>query len=678
MIWAIAAALAGPVTDVDLARQALADAAWRRVPVPDLLGATDRTEEAVELARVQALGRLRDPAALAPLLERKGHGSEAVRAEVAFALGLTPGSASAVRRWLGETAVEPTLEGRLLAEHGVRWRLVEALGRVGEATDVPRLVAMLEEGWPYDDAAARALLRLHRREVDVRAARPPLIAALRTDDARTTESVAQTLVRVGLTGLPATQLDAVVEHARTAPSGMARGSLVKALVLGLPDDSPHRETLQTWAAWDVPLVRALAIEADTTWRLARPGSAVVVLSPGPPGLDELLTHEDPWLRLAAIDTLGWRARTPSIDDWMARTTPSDRARAIRAMGLRDDAAAKDVDRSWIERAAWLAGSDDIELLVTTAIGAKDGWADNLDLPGLRSAAVERLMALEVGRDVAVRLLVSPDPAIREAAMGMLEGPPDRALVEELVLALRVESDGEVLRAGLDRLAEMHTKDRRAVSAERFLVSTLKRALAHRSPGLRASADRLARRLGLDLPVPPPERQERELILPDGTVTTTKGDLPQILEASRYDRAVVTTTAGQFTVTLDPATAPLAVHELVQLARKGFYQQSRWHRIVPGFVAQGGCPRGDGWGGPGWTVVDEVGDVPFTVGAVGMARGDRDTAGSQWFVMTGPARFLDGDYTRFGEVTEGMEVVRMLSPDDRISAIRLHVRDDSGG
>ncbi|MBT3219449.1 MAG: peptidylprolyl isomerase [Proteobacteria bacterium] len=130
-------------------------------------------------------------------------------------------------------------------------------------------------------------------------------------------------------------------------------------------------------------------------------------------------------------------------------------------------------------------------------------------------------------------------------------------------------------------------------------------------------------------------------------------------------ARISTNRGEFHVDLLPETAPRAVSNFSGLAMANFYDGVVFHRVVPGFVVQTGCPRGDGFGGPGWTIPDEVSAVPYVEGAVGMARGDWDTGGSQWFVTTSPQPHLVGDYTLFGQVTYGMEVVLTLEQGDQV-------------
>ena len=114
------------------------------------------------------------------------------------------------------------------------------------------------------------------------------------------------------------------------------------------------------------------------------------------------------------------------------------------------------------------------------------------------------------------------------------------------------------------------------------------------------------------------------------------------------------------VELDPELAPIATNNFVFLANEGFYDGLTFHRVVPGFVIQGGDPAGDGTGGPGYTFPDELpaGEGAYPPGSVAMANSGPDTNGSQFFVVTGDAP-LPAAYTRFGEVTEGLDVAREI-------------------
>lgn len=136
------------------------------------------------------------------------------------------------------------------------------------------------------------------------------------------------------------------------------------------------------------------------------------------------------------------------------------------------------------------------------------------------------------------------------------------------------------------------------------------------------------------------------------------------------RAIVQTDKGTFTIELLPDDAPLTVDNFVQLARRGYFNNVTFHRVVPNFVVQGGDPRGDGSGGPGYQIRCEINDVEYERGAVGMALSGKDTGGSQWFVTHSPQPHLDGSYTVFGRVTTGMDVVDSIQRGDLIRSLSI--------
>ena len=117
------------------------------------------------------------------------------------------------------------------------------------------------------------------------------------------------------------------------------------------------------------------------------------------------------------------------------------------------------------------------------------------------------------------------------------------------------------------------------------------------------------------------------------------------------------------IELDPAAAPQTCENFEKLVRQGFYNGLTFHRIIPGFMIQGGCPRGNGTGGPGWTIKGEFArngvnnPIKHKRGVISMARAmDPNSAGSQFFIMHADAPHLDGDYAAFGHVISGMDVV----------------------
>jgi peptidylprolyl isomerase len=123
-----------------------------------------------------------------------------------------------------------------------------------------------------------------------------------------------------------------------------------------------------------------------------------------------------------------------------------------------------------------------------------------------------------------------------------------------------------------------------------------------------------------------------------------------------------TSKGNIVIRLNPAQAPITVNNFVFLARAGFYNGLRFHRVIPRFVIQGGDPRGTGQGGPGYTFQDELPPAgSYRIGSVAMANAGPDTNGSQFFIITGPQGVgLPPSYSLFGRVISGMSVARKIA------------------
>ena len=139
-------------------------------------------------------------------------------------------------------------------------------------------------------------------------------------------------------------------------------------------------------------------------------------------------------------------------------------------------------------------------------------------------------------------------------------------------------------------------------------------------------------------------------------------------------AVIETGKGTIRVKLDSDGAPIHVANFCELATMGFYDGLKFHRYVPGFVIQGGCPRGDGTGGPGYTIKCET-SAPrqrHDRGVLSMAHAGRDTGGSQFFICHNRenTQHLDGRHTCFGQVVEGLDVIDDIRPGDKILSIRI--------
>jgi cyclophilin family peptidyl-prolyl cis-trans isomerase len=129
-----------------------------------------------------------------------------------------------------------------------------------------------------------------------------------------------------------------------------------------------------------------------------------------------------------------------------------------------------------------------------------------------------------------------------------------------------------------------------------------------------------------------------------------------------------TERGRLRARLDCPAAPMTCLNFLQLARQGFYDGRIFHRVVPDFVVQTGDPRDDGWGGPGYTIRDELTPRPFERGVLGMASSGPDTAGSQFFIALSRQPHLDARYVAFGMVVDGEDVLDRLVQGDRLERV----------
>ncbi len=285
-------------------------------------------------------------------------------------------------------------------------------------------------------------------------------------------------------------------------------------------------------------------------------------------------------------------------------------------------------------------------------------------PRVRAAAVEALAAGPGGPEVLLSALGDRDPAVRAVAVeaaarrrdggdfakaleaaweGALEGLLHEREPDLKVTA--VEAAGAHARGGKERLEAL------AGSPDAIVRACARRLLLEK---FGASADSFP-------PVPVGTRFSL-----DGYRRIARWVNESLLQAR------VVTPRGEFTITLDAEAAPLTVWNFVDLAHRGFFDRGSFHRVVPDFVVQGGDPRGDGTGGPGYAIRDELGPAPFRRGTLGMALSGPDTAGSQWFVTLSAQPHLDGRFTAFGSVTDGLKVLDHLEQDDAILSVAISV------
>ena len=136
------------------------------------------------------------------------------------------------------------------------------------------------------------------------------------------------------------------------------------------------------------------------------------------------------------------------------------------------------------------------------------------------------------------------------------------------------------------------------------------------------------------------------------------------------KAIIETKKGNIVLELFDNDAPNTVENFVKLIDQGFYNGLTFHRVIPNFMIQGGCPKGNGTGGPGYKIKCEINPRKHTKGALSMAHAGKNTGGSQFFITHSPQPHLDGVHTVFGQVTEGMEVVNKIKNNDVMTKVTV--------
>ncbi|MCO4743561.1 MAG: peptidylprolyl isomerase [Proteobacteria bacterium] len=612
--------------------QDIREAEWRRdvgALVEHLEGAD--AKERAELAR--SLGRSRSAEALEALSTLVRDENVEVRRAALAALAWVPGGEGALREAL---TVLPLHSGWGLEDVSGELRGIAywALGHHGDKQDVDRLIAGLSESGAAALGAAQGLGRMGRDGVaSAKRAQPALLLLASRDLGKAPAAAAYALGRIGCDPEHAPK---AALRAQEAPEAESRAFLVRAAAPGL-DDAGLARLVGTALGDRDPVVRTAGLSA------VREGLDADLVIPA-------LADPSPWVQSSAVRALGklGGAGHEALLERAALANPHHAAEAVDALLASGATALEEWSSGPVPVQAAVAAHATPERAVELTLESKHA--------AVRSAAAGALLGVEarepkLALELGTRLSGAADPIVRAVAMTVLKDG-DPASVDRLLLdVLRVESDADVLTEGLGLLVE-HAGDWKKVPEE--LAVILRRAGTLGSSRLTTAAASLGQLAAVELPEP---KADERLSLPLSRVGLVRS-------------AIIETTRGEIVVELDHKVAPLAVWNFARLADTSFYDDALFHRVVPAFVVQTGCPRGDGWGGPGWTLPDEVSDLPYIEGALGMARSDRDTGGSQWFITTTSQPHLTGDYTLFGRVTRGMPVVRSLGQGDQVLDIRI--------
>jgi cyclophilin family peptidyl-prolyl cis-trans isomerase/HEAT repeat protein len=370
------------------------------------------------------------------------------------------------------------------------------------------------------------------------------------------------------------------------------------------------------------------------------------------------SEADSTLRLEAANALAGLHAPESLDFIPA---PSIRGAAIRALAAIDSEtflttlSGMDPDRDWTVRTA---------------------QADALAmLPGAQGEA--RLVAMLQDRDQRVipavlRALVAAkapnaerilmdqlkadDFVVRAAAANGLASLKARSAIPALVEAYQAAAGDSTYVARGAMVTAVNAIDPAAARA------LLQNALQDKDWAVRVRADMLFREQGIT---------DNATVIRPAPVRPMDEATRQTLLAPQFSpHAFIQLDRGTIELELAITDAPLTVANFMELARKGFFNGVAIHRVVPDFVIQDGDPRGDGEGGPGYTIRDELNQLPYLRGTVGMALDWKDTGGSQFFITHSPQPHLDARYTTFGRVVNGMELVDRVQPGDVIRRVQI--------
>jgi cyclophilin family peptidyl-prolyl cis-trans isomerase/HEAT repeat protein len=310
------------------------------------------------------------------------------------------------------------------------------------------------------------------------------------------------------------------------------------------------------------------------------------------------------------------------------------------------------DSRWVIRAAAAAAATHLKASRRSLLDV--AWSDSNH--AVRLAALEGLVGLPDGPRFIERALAEDDLAMRGTAVGLLPTIDDPAKRLELLISTYESSAGiewvEVREAIVDAVAETDVGEEDEALLERIVAEDVEFSVRRRAEtALRQRGQEPGVTADLDLE-PSPFLGQNFAVDPVVVIETDKGELS--LRCFAKD-------------------APIHVASFVDLVRNGHYDGLPWHRVVPNFVIQGGDPRGDGWGGAGYLLRDEINQVRYERGTVGMPKAGKDTGGGQLFITHLPTPHLDGNYTVFARVISGLDVVDRIEVGDRI--LRAYVESD---
>jgi len=637
----------------------LAAADARRLDAAAIRDALGNPNPAVRRQAALAAGRIGDPAAVDLLVPALGDTSPSVQAAAAFALGL-----------LKDARALPVLLQRVraagVADQGAaEVEAVTAIAKIGGdegARALTDVIATGSPGAPTPPVVAAALLEAWRL-----GSRAPVsdLVAYADDPAigtrwRALYSLGRLRAHRGATRLVAALADREPTIRAVAARGVTKALLDSARIDARGAVDRLRPLLEDQNAQ----VRINALRAIGSFRDSTLSAAVA----------PLVADQNIGVAVQAETTLGVLRGGAALQALRARLTSSVfalRRQALIALAQADSATgavaaaqvAGDADWRWRSVAAEAFGAAGAGARLEAQLADPDGRVVAQALQ-----ALQRIVpATDSGLVARARTLIAhADPAVRSVAAELLGRHPDAEDVDLLVQAFR--------RADNDPFNDARLSALGALGAIASASPTGRLRVATRFVGVVPRPDDyLVRRLAAD--TLPDAREAWGPALPIATGRTAadyrdvaRRWLAPALTGQPNPRVTLETDRGTLEIELLSAEAPLTVAAFLGLVERRYFDGSRWHRVVPNFVVQDGDPRGDGWGGPGFVLRDEVNPTRYEVGTVGMALSGPDTGGSQYFITHSPQPHLDGIYPVFGRVVAGGAVLEAIAMGDRIRSI----------
>ncbi len=627
----------------------------------DSLQATTNADDADVRARsALALASVQDTSAIPELLSLLKDSVPLVRTDAALALSQMPPTQVPAPALLRALSFE--------RDPRVQRRLIEALGATGDSTSLRELLRLQPPG--QLPTLALAVARYGMRDVTDSTATEWLLNHLRTDDPWTRRNAAYALGRVeALAAGRADTLRAVLDDLdRDDPTAM---HLIRAL--GPTGDSTDAVRLADWLR--------TAPDWRTRVEAARTLSSLPTADGPRSALVSALDDTQSLVARTAAETLAeldWsRDRIAGIGAWLDVHPSQWRVVAPLLRGLArngrptrvlNTVARWQTDLSPVAYAAGLRALAPLD--APRADSLLDGALRSGDLR-VAAAAVQTIVDRwdRIRPENAARTFARLTTAIRRGDPALLYhgasaladstfapmGAADTLVATYRTLA--TPDDLEGMTAVLEALGPLGGPTAQA---------TLRDALNHPHHAVRQAAAQ-----GLSTAT-------------DSTVTAAPKPLPEtptldwsyLQELGPHPRLVLETNQGTVTVELDTEQAPQTTQAITRFARDGRYDSVPFHRVVPNFVVQSGdFMRRDGFGGPGFFLRTEVTRIGHRRGTIGMASAGKDTEGSQFFIPHSMQPHLDGNYTAFGRVTGGMEVVDQLRAFDRIESARVETTDE---